>query len=85
MLIHYRKLIFAAFIFSLALSPMAAHGSPPVITDGSINETVEDELWRDQGIHPEKIDVHTTEGIVRLSGKVTNSWLKKEPHGSLRP
>lgn len=63
-----------AFLFSVA-SPAAE--AAPAITDQSISDKIDDELLWDPGVISTRVDVHTSDGIVTLTGSVSHLLAKE--------
>lgn len=57
---------------TLAAEDAAEQPAQRKMTDQAISDKVEDELLFDQGVVSAKVDVKTTDGVVMLSGEVSN-------------
>jgi hypothetical protein len=70
-------------LFLVALVAWSAANAPPAhcagrdVTDGEITMAVESELWTDEVVDPNRIDVNATDGVVTLTGNV-RTLLAKE-------
>jgi len=68
---------FAAILF-VAMVPSSVSAAPTLtMTDTSIGETVEDQLFIDQAVPSHRIEVTAEDGIVTLTGTVSNILAKE--------
>ena len=65
----------ALVVMGLTITP--SRGATPVVTDITISDAVEDELYMDSAVPEYSIDVNTVDGVVTLSGSVNNILAKE--------
>lgn len=68
---------FAAILFVAMASTRVSAAPTLTMTDPSIGETVEDQLFVDQAVPAQRIEAGVEEGIVTLSGTVSNILAKE--------
>lgn len=65
------SLLFAV-VLTLSLSPVSAQVADQPLSDLSISDAIEDELMLDPAVPANRIDVQTEDGVVTLTGTVSN-------------
>lgn len=70
-------LMAAAAVGSTSAESLAAAETPPKITDTSIGDTVEDQLFIDQAVPAYAIEASVRDGVVTLTGFVSNILAKE--------